>query len=73
MPTQDFEFATGFIDDTGLQNVYLSPNLDLLREKFPFEDVPYGIAIYDGQVIGQMRFFEEPGLNKQLRQLGLVE
>ena len=73
VPTQDFEFATGFIDDTGLQNVYLSPNLDLLREKFPFEDVPYGIAIYDGQVIGQMRFFEEPGLNKQLRQLGLVE
>ncbi len=72
-PTQDFEFAPGFVDDTGLQDVQLSPDLDLLRGKFPFEDVPYGVAVDEGRVVGRLLFFEEPELSKQLRAFGFVE
>ena len=67
VPTQDFEFAPGFIDDAGLKEVRLSPDLDLLRGKFPFEDVPYGVAINEGGVVERLLFFEEPELSKQLR------
>ena len=73
VPTQDFEFAPGFVDDTGLKDVQLSPELDLLRGKFPFEDVPYAVAIDEGRVVGRLRFFEEPELSKQLREIGFVE
>ena len=73
VPTQDFEFAPGFVDDTGLKDVRLSPELDLLRGKFPFEDVPYAVAIDEGRVVGRLRFFEEPQLSKQLREIGFVE
>ena len=73
VPTQDFEFAPGFVDDTGLQDVQLSPDLDVLRAKFPFEDVPYGVAIDAGRVVERLLFFEEPELSKQLREIGFVE
>lgn len=73
VPTQDFDFAPGFVDDTGLKDVQLSPDLDLLRSKFSFEDVPYGVAIHNGRVVEQLRFFEEPALSKKLRQLGFIE
>ena len=49
VPTQDFEIAPGFIEDTGLQSVKISSDLELLKEKFPFEDVPYAVALKDGK------------------------
>jgi len=73
VPTQDFDFASGFVDDTGLRNVRLSPDLDLLKTKFPFEDVPYGVAIQNGQVVEKMRFFEKPELEERLRQVEFIE
>ena len=73
VPTQDFEFAPGFVDDTGLKNVQLSPDLDLLRGKFPFEDVPYAVAIDRGRVVEGLRFFEEPELSEKLRKIGFAE
>ena len=72
VPTQDFEIAPGFIEDTGLQNVKMSSDLDLLKEKFPFEDVPYAVALRDGQVLELFRFFEEPELSEALRKIKMV-
>jgi uncharacterized membrane protein YphA (DoxX/SURF4 family) len=41
VPTQDFDFGPGFLADAGLTGmVKLSPDLDLLKETFPFNDVP---------------------------------
>jgi hypothetical protein len=73
VPTQDFDFASGFVDDTSLKDVRLSPELDLLRTRFPFEDVPYGVAIKNGQVVEKVRFFEKPELEERLRQVEFIE
>ena len=46
---QDFDWGPGFVEDAGLKNVRLSPDLKMLKETFPFEDVPYGAVIEDGK------------------------
>jgi uncharacterized membrane protein YphA (DoxX/SURF4 family) len=73
VPTQDFDFGPQFVNDAGLKNVKLSPELDRLKAVFPFEDVPYGVALQDGKVVAQLRFFEEPDLGNKLREIGFVE
>ena len=72
VPTQDFEIAAGFIEDTGLKNVKMTSDIGLLKEKFPFEDVPYAVALRDGQVLERFRFFEEPELSEALRKINMV-
>ena len=72
VPTQDFEIASGFIEDTGLKDVKLTPDLELLKEKFPFEDVPYAVALRDGRVLERFPFFEEPELSETLRKINMV-
>lgn len=73
VPTQDFDFGPQFINDAGLKNVKLTPELDRLKAVFPFDDVPYAVALQDGNVVVQMRFFEEPELGAKLREIGFVE
>ena len=73
VPTQDFDFGPQFVNDAGLKNVKLSPELDRLKAVFPFEDVPYGVALQDGKVVAQLHFFEEPDLGSKLREIGFVE
>lgn len=73
VPTQDYDFGPGFVEDTGLKNVTLSPDLEPLKEVFPFEDVPYAAAIENGQVRERLMFFEEPELSEKLRELGFVK
>lgn len=73
IPTQDFDFGPQFVSDAGLKNVKLSPELDRLKPIFPFDDVPYAVALKDGQVLAQLRFFEEPALGEKLRQIGFIE
>jgi len=73
IPTQDFDFGQQFVNDAGLKDVKLSPDLDPLKTVFPFDDVPYAVALRDGQVVAQLRFFEEPGLGQKLRELRFVE
>jgi uncharacterized membrane protein YphA (DoxX/SURF4 family) len=73
VPTQDFDFGPQFVNDAGLKNVKLSPELDHLKAVFPFEDVPYGVALQDGKVVAQLHFFEEPDLGNKLREIGFVE
>ena len=72
VPTQDFEIAPGFIEDTGLKNVKMTSDLELLKKKFPFEDVPYAVALRDGRVLERFRFFEEPELSETLRKINMV-
>ena len=73
VPTQDYQFGPGFVDDTGLKNVRLSPDVDLLKEKFPFTDVPYAVALKDGRVVERLLFFEDPALSEKIRELGFAE
>jgi uncharacterized membrane protein YphA (DoxX/SURF4 family) len=73
VPTQDPQFGPGFMEDTGVKDAKLSPDLDLLKERFPFEDVPYGVAISEGHVVERFVFFEDPDLTEHLRKLDFVE
>lgn len=73
IPTQDFDFGPQFVNDAGLKDVKLTPDLDRLKAIFPFDDVPYAVALRDGKVVAQLRFFEEPELGQKLREIGFVE
>lgn len=72
IPTQDFHWGPGFVEDTGLKNVKLSPDLEMLKEVFPFEDVPYGAALEDGKILERIIFWEEPELSATLRARGFI-
>lgn len=73
VPTQDPDFVAGFLEDAGLTGkVKLSPDLELLKETFPFEDVPYAAAIENGKILERLQFFEEPELSDKLRELGAI-
>lgn len=71
VPTQDPDLAPEFLQDTGLQ-AKLSGDIKPLREAFPFQDVPYGVALENGQLREKVVFFEEPGLGETLRKIGFV-
>lgn len=75
VPTQDFDYAGGFLNDAGLAGkVRLTPDLDKLKESFPFDDVPYAAAIEDGRVLHRfpMIELEEPEMGAKLKELGIV-
>jgi hypothetical protein len=71
--TEAPDFAPGFIEDTGLTGVRLTPDVKPLKEAFPFQDPPYAVAIEDGRVKERFQFFEEPELGESLRELGFVK
>ena len=73
VPTQDYDLAPGFIEDTGLGHMKLSPDVEPLKAVFPFEDVPYAVALEDGKVRERLMFFEEPELSEKLRGVGMVK
>ncbi len=76
VPTQDFDFAEGFLEDAGLTGkVKLSPDLDLLKQTFPFDDVPYAAAIENGKILKRFTLIdlEEPEMGRSLRELGVVK
>ncbi|MEX2299567.1 MAG: hypothetical protein WD733_01450, partial [Bryobacterales bacterium] len=73
IPTQDFDFGPQFVSDAGLKNVKLSPEIERLKPIFPFDDVPFAVALRDGQVLAQLRFFEEPALGEKLREIGFID
>ena len=71
VPTQDPELGPGFLQDTGFRAM-LSGDIKSLREAFPFQDVPYGVALENGQLREKVVFFEEPALGEALRKIGFV-
>ena len=73
VPTEEEDLAVGFVEDTGLKNVQITPDHDMLKEAFPFQDPPYAVAIENGQVKERFPFFEEPELGDTLRELGFVK
>lgn len=74
VPTQDFEYSGGFLQDSGLQSTArLSPDLELLKQTFPFEDVPYVAVLDDGRILERFQFFEEPDFAEALRGHGMIE
>lgn len=75
VPTQDPDLAEGFLQDAGLTGkVKLSSDLDLLKETFPFDDVPYAAAIEDGLILHRfpMIELEEPEMGETLKELKVV-
>jgi len=73
VPTQDFDWGAGFVEDAGLQDVKLSPDVKPLREIFEFQDVPHGVLLHDGKVLERLIFWEEPELSETLRDHGFIE
>jgi len=74
VPTQDPEMAPGFLEDAQLAGrVQLSPDLELLKETFPFDDVPYLAVIEDGKVLERFQFFDQPAFGDKLKELGAIE
>lgn len=74
--TQDPDFGPGFLDDAGLTGmVDLSPDLGLLKETFPFDDVPYAATVDNGVVTHRFTLIEleEPEMGRRLRELGIIE
>ncbi len=72
VPTQDFEQSRGFFEDAGMRDIQLSPDAARLRQAFPFQDVPFAVALENGRVREKLYFFEEPRLTETLRQIGFA-
>lgn len=73
VPTQDPDWGPGFMEDAGLNNVRLSPDVATLRETFVFQDVPFGALLEDGRVLDRLIFWEEPELSDTLRRHGFID
>ena len=74
IPTQDFDYSQGFLEDSGLKGTArLSPDLELLKQTFPFEDVPYVAVIEDGKILERFQFFDDPGFADALRGHGMIQ
>ncbi len=73
VPTQDFDWGPGFVDDAGLSDVKLSPDAEPLRETFVFQDVPYGALLDRGALLEDIVFWEEPDLSETLRRHGFID
>lgn len=73
VPTQDPDWGPGFVQDAGLRDVKLSPDVESLRKTFEFQDVPYGAVVVDGTVVERLVFWEEPELAETLRRHGFIE
>ncbi len=73
VPTQDPDWGPGFVEDTSLSGVRLSPDVETLRETFEFQDVPFGALLEDGKVLDRLIFWEEPALSDTLRLHGFID
>lgn len=68
-PVQRPELALGFLQDTGLRAA-ITTDTALLRQTFPFVDVPAAVAIEDGRQQALLLQFE--GAEAELRSLGFI-
>ncbi len=70
-PVQRPALAPGFLQDTGLRAV-ITTDADLLRQTFPFVDVPAAVAIEDGRQQALLLRFEGDQAANELRKLGFI-
>ncbi|MEZ5356809.1 MAG: DoxX family protein [Bryobacteraceae bacterium] len=72
IPTRVPQFAEQFLGDTGLKAV-LTPDLEVLKAKFPFGDPPFGVALEHGRQREAFVFFDDVQPVKGLRELGYIQ
>lgn len=71
VPTQLAQFAPDFLRDTGLR-AQITTDAGKLREVFQFVDVPYGVALVNGQQRAAFTDLQGPAAAAKLRELGFV-
>jgi uncharacterized membrane protein YphA (DoxX/SURF4 family) len=71
IPTQQQQWASSFLTDTGLR-AKTSLDLDLLKKTFPFGDPPYGVLIENGRERAPVPHYDEPEPSDTLKKLGLI-
>lgn len=70
-PTEQAALARDFLKASGLP-AQLSHDTAKLRAAFHFVSVPYAVALEDGQVKAELRYFDEMEPAKTLRQIGFI-
>jgi hypothetical protein len=70
-PTRLEQFAPQFLADTGLK-AGITSDAALLRQSFPFVDVPAAVAIEDGRQKALLLQFEGGQFPAELRKLGFI-
>jgi uncharacterized membrane protein YphA (DoxX/SURF4 family) len=70
--TQTPEFATEFLDSTGLPGM-LSTDVEALRKDFSFVAVPFGVALENGRQREAFTSFDPQATAAALRKLGFVK
>jgi uncharacterized membrane protein YphA (DoxX/SURF4 family)/thiol-disulfide isomerase/thioredoxin len=72
VPTQMPQFGPQFMTSTNLRGV-LTSDAELLRKIFTFTDVPYGVALENGQLKAAVTVFDDKEPEEALRKLGFVK
>lgn len=71
VPTQMAQFGPQFMSSTNLRGV-LTSDAEPLRKIFTFTDVPYGVALENGQLKAAVSVFDAQEPEQTLRKLGFV-
>ncbi|MDX1984456.1 MAG: DoxX-like family protein [Bryobacteraceae bacterium] len=72
VPTRMPQFSAEFMQSTKLQAPVTS-DLKLLKDTFPFQDAPFGVALENGRQKEAMGIFDAGQPEKRLRELGFIE
>jgi len=68
------QFAPTFLEDTGLKGkAKLSPDLDKLKQAFPFTNGPFAVAIQNGRQKESFMQFEGAEPEAGLRKIGFIQ
>lgn len=80
VPIQLADMAPGFYADTKLSEkdvhvtrAFTEDEVEAFREAFDFQDVPFAVALDDGQIRGTFQHFEADRFDAPLRQSGFIE
>jgi uncharacterized membrane protein YphA (DoxX/SURF4 family) len=72
IPTRVPQFANQFLADTGLK-AEVTSDFALLKEKFPFQDPPFGVAIENGRQRESFIYFDDKQPRAGLEKLGYIQ
>lgn len=72
IPTRMPQFAQGFLDMTGFKAV-ISSDAEILKERFPHGDPPFGVALENGRQKAAAAIFDGNQPENTLRELGFIE
>lgn len=72
VPTRVPHFAVEFMTSTKLR-APVTPDVKVLKDTFPFQDAPFGVALENGRQKEAMGIFDAEQPEKRLRELGFIE